>query len=266
MKKQGVNGIKAVLDAGGGSLHFNRLDLSLLNAVAGESRAQNLPIVLHTGDSQDVADGLKAGVNGIEHGSFRDAIPDELLAGMKRGEVAYDPTLSVVEGFEHFARGDLSLLSRPLLMQAAPPKLLASTRKLVNSPEIRKMRERMAESGLSSEFGNSNLLRAWKSGVMLVAGSDAGNPLVMHGPTVQRELELWVQAGIPNDVALQAVTWNAARLLRADQRFGAIRKGLEATLVIVNGNPLTDIHALSSITTVILKGERVSRSTLFDEE
>jgi imidazolonepropionase-like amidohydrolase/ABC-type multidrug transport system permease subunit len=266
LKKQGVDGIKAVLESGGGSLHFNRLDLDLLNAIAEESRSQNLPIVLHTGDSQDVADGLKAGVNGIEHGSFRDAIPDELFAGMKRGQVTYDPTLSVVEGFEHFARGDLSLLTRPLLMQAAPPKLLASTRKLIDSQNMRKMRDRMAQSGLSSEFGAANLLRAWKSGVMLVTGSDAGNPLVLHGPTVQRELELWVQAGIPNDVALQAATWNAARLLRADHRFGAIRKGLEATLVIVDGNPLTDIHAMSSITTVILKGERVGRAALFDEE
>ena len=100
----------------------------------------------------------------------------------------------------------------------------------------------------------------------LAVGSSAGSPLVFHGPTVQRELELWVEAGIPNDVALQAATWNAAKLLRADQKFGAIRKGLEATLVIVEGNPLTDIHALSTISSVILKGERVSRSTLFEEE
>jgi imidazolonepropionase-like amidohydrolase len=102
--------------------------------------------------------------------------------------------------------------------------------------------------------------------VTLVTGSDAGSPLVLHGPTLQRELELWVEAGVPNGVALQAATWNAARLLRADRRFGAIRAGMEATLVIVDGNPLTDIRAMSAITSVILKGERVSRSTLFEEE
>jgi imidazolonepropionase-like amidohydrolase len=75
-----------------------------------------------------------------------------------------------------------------------------------------------------------------------------------------------VQAGIPNEVALQAATWNAAKLLRAETRFGAIHKGLEATLVIVDGNPLVDIRALSAITSVILKGERIARSSLFEEE
>jgi imidazolonepropionase-like amidohydrolase len=222
--------------------------------------------VVHTGDSQDVADGLKAGVNGIEHGSFRDAIPDASFAIMRRAHVTYDPTLSVVEGFQRFAQGDLSSLNRPLVQQSSPPKLLASTRKLIDSPENLKIRERVAQYPIGREFGKSNLLRAWQAGVMLVTGSDAGNPLVLHGPTVQRELELWVEAGIPNDVALQAATWNAAKLLRADNRFGAIRKGLEATLVIVDGNPLTDIRAISSITSVILKGERVGRSTLLEED
>ena len=56
------------------------------------------------------------------------------------------------------------------------------------------------------------------------------------------------------------------KLLGADQRFGAIHKGLDATMVIVEGNPLTDIHAMSSISSVIFKGERISRSTLFEEE
>ena len=55
----------------------------------------------------------------------------------------------------------------------------------------------------------------------LVTGSDAGNMLVFHGPTVHRELQLWVEAGIPPAVALQAATLNAARLLRAAQRIGS---------------------------------------------
>ncbi len=266
LKKQGVDGIKAVLEAGSGNLHFNRLDLGLLNAIAAESRAVNLPIVVHTGDSQDVADALRAGVNGIEHGSFRDEIPQATFEAMKQGAVAYDPTLSVIEGFQHFANGDLSILSRPLILQTAPPGLLAGTRKHMNSPEAVKTRERIKQYPISSEFGKSNLLRAWKSGVMLVTGTDAGNPLVLHGPTVQRELELWVDAGIPADVALRAATANAARLLRAENRFGTIKKGLDATLVIVEGNPLADIRAMSSISSVILKGERVYRSGLFDED
>jgi imidazolonepropionase-like amidohydrolase/ABC-type multidrug transport system permease subunit len=266
LSQQGVDGIKAVLEAGAGSLHFNRLDLKLLNAIAAESRARKLPVVVHTGDSQDIADALSAGVNGIEHGSYRDRTPDALFAAMKQAGVTYDPTLSVAEAFEQFAKGDLSLLSRPLVLEAAPPALLAGTRKMIGSEEMAKYREKIGQFPMSLDTGKANLVRAWKSGVTLVAGSDAGNNLVVHGPTIQHELELWVQAGIPNDVALQAATRNAARLLRADRRLGSIRKGREATLLIVEGNPLTDIHAISSISSVIFKGERVSRSGLFDQE
>jgi len=115
-------------------------------------------------------------------------------------------------------------------------------------------------------LGKSNLLRAYKAGVMLVTGSDAGNLLVIHGPTVQRELELWVNAGIPARDALQAATYNAARLLGAQDRIGAIRKGLDADLLIVDGNPLDDIQVTERISMVIFKGERVDRSELFDQK
>ena len=88
----------------------------------------------------------------------------------------------------------------------------------------------------------------------------------MHGPTVQHEIELWVAAGIPVDVALQAATSNAAKLLRADNRIGTLEKGKEASLVVVDGNPLQDVRALSSISVVMMKGERVVRSELFEQK
>ena len=100
----------------------------------------------------------------------------------------------------------------------------------------------------------------------IVTGSDAGNFLVMHGATVQHEIELWVAAGIPAEVALQAATNNAARLLRADSHIGTIEKGKDATLLIVDGNPLQDVRSLSAISAVFLKGERVGRTQLFEQK
>jgi imidazolonepropionase-like amidohydrolase len=83
---------------------------------------------------------------------------------------------------------------------------------------------------------------------------------------VQREIELWVAAGIPINVAVQAATSNAAKLLRIDGRVGTIEKGKEATLLVVDGNPLQDVHALSSISVVLMKGERVARADLFEQK
>jgi imidazolonepropionase-like amidohydrolase len=116
------------------------------------------------------------------------------------------------------------------------------------------------------EQGKANLLRAWKAGVPLAMGTDAGNPMVFHGPALHHELQLWVQAGIPADVALQAATSNAAKLLRTAARIGSIRAGMAANLLLVDGNPLQDIAATERISLVIYEGERIGRSGLFDQK
>jgi imidazolonepropionase-like amidohydrolase len=258
-----VDGIKAVLDAGAGGAVYNRLDPQLLVAIGARARADHLSLVVHTGDDRDVEDALHAGVNGIEHGSFRQRIPDADFEAMAKSGVTYDPTLSVAEAFPEFAAGNLELLNRSLVQQVVPAKLLAGTRRMIESPEATRMRKAIGQYPVDMDIARDNLLRAWKAGVTLVAGSDAGNMLVFHGPTVQRELELWVDVGIPAQVALQAATLNAAAALRADSRFGSIEKGREATLLVVDGNPLIDIKALEAISFVMLKGERVNRGELF---
>jgi imidazolonepropionase-like amidohydrolase len=76
---------------------------------------------------------------------------------------------------------------------------------------------------------------------------------------------LWVQAGVPAPVALQAATYNAALLLRAENRIGSIQKGNDADLLLVDGNPLEDINAIERISIVFFKGEHLNRSELLDQ-
>jgi imidazolonepropionase-like amidohydrolase/ABC-type multidrug transport system permease subunit len=261
-----IDAIKIILESGVPAYPFVRLDTSLLIAIASEARAKNLPVAIHTGNAADVADATKAGANSIEHGSFLDEISDETIAEMKAKGIALDPTLSVAEGFTNFGRGDTSLLKRSLVQQVSPKDLLSGTERAMTSAETAKVREGISHYPLSVDQGGKNLLKAWHAGVPLVTGSDAGNFLVLHGPTVQHEIELWVAAGIPVEVALQAATANAAKLLRADSRIGTVEKGKEATLLLVDGNPLQDVRALSSISTVFMKGERVARTELFEQK
>jgi imidazolonepropionase-like amidohydrolase/ABC-type multidrug transport system permease subunit len=266
LKQRGVDGIKAILEAGQSGFVFERMDVAILRAVAAEARAKALPIVVHTGDARDVADALDAGVNGIEHGSSRQEIPVALLNQMKTNGVTYDPTLSAWEGFTDVANGSMEPLERPLVLQAAPPGLIESSKKFLQSPDGLKMREGVKKYGVDLEIAKRNLVAAWQAGVTLVTGSDAGNPLVLHGPTIEREVELWVEAGLPPEVALQAATYNSARLLRASDRIGLVQEGREANLLLVDGNPLKDIKQIESVQTVFLKGEHISRSELFDQE
>jgi imidazolonepropionase-like amidohydrolase len=128
------------------------------------------------------------------------------------------------------------------------------------------MREQLKRYPIEMEIGKQNLIQAWRAGVLLVTGSDAGNPLTLHGPTIQRELELWVEAGIPPAIALEAATYNGARLLGTASHAGLVKEGYDANLILVDGNPLKEIKQMESIRTVILKGEQIGRSGLFDQE
>src|SRR5207253_10849884 len=106
-------------------------------------RQQKLPIVVHTGDSHDIGDALDAGVNGIEHGSVREKIPDALFARMQANAVAYDPTLTAVEGFLATINGTLDPLERPLVLQVAPFALIESSKNFLRSDAGSKMREQL---------------------------------------------------------------------------------------------------------------------------
>ncbi|MDQ6939366.1 MAG: amidohydrolase family protein [Verrucomicrobiota bacterium] len=263
---KGVDAIKGILEAGVPGYTFNRMNVGLLGAVVEEAHAKNLPVAVHTANALDVADAVKIGANSVEHGSFLEEIPDETIAAMKEKGTAFDPTLSVAEGFSNFAHGDTTLLKRSLVQQVTPKELLAGTETAATSEKMAGLREGILHYPMSVDIGAKNLLKAWHAGVTLVTGSDAGNFLVMHGPTMQHEIELWVAAGIPTEVALQAATLNAAKLLRADQRIGTVEEGKEATLLVVDGNPLQDVHALSAISFVMMKGERVNRNELFQQK
>jgi imidazolonepropionase-like amidohydrolase len=265
LKAEGVDCIKAILEAGAGGRVFKRMDTTLFDAVAEEAHKDDLPLAVHTGDVRDVTDALQAQATSIEHGSFREAIPDGLFDQMARQGTFYDPTLSVGEAFKDFAAGKADLLKRSLVQQVGPPELLRGTEEALASKDTEEIRNAFARYPIDMRIATDNLKRAYAHGVLPVTGSDAGNFLVIHGPTVQHELQLWVQAGIPPAVALQAATANAARLLRAEKQIGSIHPGNDADLLVVDGNPLEDISATERISLVVFKGERIDRTELFDQ-
>jgi imidazolonepropionase-like amidohydrolase len=184
---------------------------------------------------------------------------------MAQQGIAYDPTLSVAEAFNDLAAGKTDLLKRSLVQQVGPPELLTGTEEAMAKPEYEEMRKAIGKYPTDMAVAVDNLKRALDHHVMLVTGSDAGNYLVIHGPTVQHEMQLWVRAGISPAVALQAATLNAAQLLRAESHIGSIRPGNDADFLVVDGNPLEDITATERISLVVFKGERIERTELFNQ-
>jgi imidazolonepropionase-like amidohydrolase len=263
LKTAGVDCIKAVLESGNAGWGlFNHMDPAIYSAVVAEAQKDNLPTATHTGSAADVKEAADAGSNSIEHGSTVDSVPESTFALLKQKGLAYDPTLTVFEGVADVATGNADLLNRSLLQQVGPADLLSSTRNFVLK------QKKIPDSAFIPmlERSRQNLVAAYKAGVTLIAGSDAGNMLVIHGPTVQHELEMWVKAGIPPMVALQAATWNAAKILRAEDRIGSIQKGRDATFVLLDGDPLEDITNTERISRVMFRGESIDRSDLFDQE
>ena len=256
--KRGVDGVQVVLS--------NQVDLAALRAMIEQARALKLPLFVRTSDVHEVEEALSAGVNAVENGSVREKLAESLFAQMKTQGMAYIPGLTAVEGLTSLINGGQEPLERPLVLQAGPATLIDSTKKFLQSEKAAQLRVQLKLTPMSLDLGKENLAAAWKAGVLLVTGSGAGTPMTLHGPTIQREVELWVEAGVPPAVALQAATYNAARLLGASDRIGLIREGHDANLLLVDGNPLKEIKQLESIQTVILKGERISRSELFEQE
>jgi imidazolonepropionase-like amidohydrolase len=97
-----------------------------------------------------------------------------------------------------------------------------------------------------------------RAGVPILAGTDAntepGSPSpVAHGAALHDELELLTEAGLSTVDALRAATDLPAKHFRLPDR-GAIRPGLRADLVLVDGDPVADIRATRAIAGVWCAG------------
>ena len=141
------------------------------------------------------------------------------------------------------------LLERSLVQQVAIKGLLERTRPLLAK----------TPSGPGARVTISAADR-------VVAGSGSGQMFVIHGPGIHRELALLVQAGLSPTEALRAATGRAAEALGVAGRIGMLKPGMEADLLLLDGNPLRDITVTERISAVIFRGERVARSELFEQE
>jgi hypothetical protein len=114
------------------------------------------------------------------------------------------------------------------------------------------------------EFGESMRIVGlmYRAGVPILAGTDAMNPQCFPGFSIHDELALLVGAGLPPLAALQAATRNAAQFMGKLDLRGTIEPGKIADLVLLDKDPLADIHNTRAIEAIVLNGKLYARAAL----
>jgi imidazolonepropionase-like amidohydrolase len=101
-----------------------------------------------------------------------------------------------------------------------------------------------------------------RSGVGILAGTDTPNPYCFPGFGIHDELALLVKCGLTPRQALQAATINPARYFGWELKMGTVQVGKVADLVLLDANPLKDIHNTTKIAAVFVRGRQMDRAAL----
>jgi hypothetical protein len=102
--------------------------------------------------------------------------------------------------------------------------------------------------------------RFHRAGIQIVSGTDD-----VAGFAFQRELELYVKAGIPANEVLRIATWNGATYARVLFDRGSIERGKRADLILVDGDPTQDISAIRKVALVLQDGDAYYPAELYGE-
>jgi imidazolonepropionase-like amidohydrolase len=191
--------------------------LAELEIIVETAASSGRPTVAHASTAEGIRRAVLAGVSTIEHG---DGGTMEVFELMAEHGVALCPTLAAGYSIARYQGWRESV-------DPEPARLLAKRK---------------------------SFTKAVAAGVMICSGSDSG--VFRHGDNAL-ELELLVDYGLQPIQVLRAATTVNARVLGLEGTVGAIRPGLLADLVAVDGNPHQDISALRNVRLVIKGGEIV---------
>ncbi len=180
----------------------------------------------------------------------------DFIALLAAERVTVDPTLQLFENLILDRAGEMATAYRPIA-QRLPPVVrrgLLEGGLPVSGPE----QQARFEASFAAMLRMLKLLHA--AGVPIVAGTDS-----LGGFALMRELELYVQAGIPAAEVLQMATLGAARASGMGDRLGSIAPGKLADFILVDGDPSADPGALRNLRLVVKDGLLLDPEALWRE-
>jgi imidazolonepropionase-like amidohydrolase len=200
-----------------------------LAAVIDESHRNGIPITAHATYNDCIERVARFGIDCVEHGGSMTDATIELLLSKK---------IPIVTTFA------------PVVMQSQP-----EVAKKFNIPDWKLLERQKAVANPARYEG---IVKAAKAGVVIGFGTDAGSPAVGHG-VIAPEMKFMVKLGVVADnyAALRSATSVAAQISRLGDRLGTLEAGKLADVVVVAGNPLEDLDALTQVSRTYVAGKRL---------
>ncbi|MGH3622137.1 MAG: amidohydrolase family protein, partial [Sciscionella sp.] len=202
---------------GGANMWESQFDAAQLRVIVEEAARHGLPVAAHAHGTEAIVASVAAGVHTVEHCTW--------MAGPGQQERREDVALEM----------------------AARNIAVCST----SSSNWRMMVERMGEEVASRVYGRLSWMDSL--GVPLLTGTDAGLRGSVFDDFVGA-LELYEWLGFGNDRIVELATVGSARALGLGEETGQLAEGFCADLLVVDGDPLTDLTALRDIRLVLAAG------------
>ena len=249
--KEGADYIKLLIDDGTALGHAGpSLTEDMARAVVEAGHAHGKMVVAHATSLDGMAQAIRAGVDGLVHIFFDQPPTDQIIAQAVDAGVFVTPTLSTVGSLASDIDGShLAADGRASALIPAGWKENLCQCWHLGSPG-------------SVQHALDATRRLHEAGVDVLAGTDAaciGIFGTAHGISLHGELQLLVRAGLSPVEALRAATSMPARRFGLGDR-GRIAPGLQADLVLVDGDPASDIAATLSISKVWRRGTQLDRA------
>jgi imidazolonepropionase-like amidohydrolase len=227
----------------------------LVRAAAEEAAAHGLRLIVHATGLWEAKDAIRAGADLLVHSVWAGPVDDEFVTLARESGVIYTPSITVLEGYLHAARGTVDGSLYPLdCADERSRSLVASAPSTERVPPGRLSPESARATQQRMEIARQNAKRLHDAGVAITVGTDAGNPGTLHGPSIYREMELLQEAGLdPMDI-LVAATMVGARAMGRDAELGTVERGKLADLVALDADPTQDIANVRSVRWVMKGG------------
>ncbi len=229
-----------------------QLDAPTLTALVAEAHARDLRAVVHIGDEEDALAAVRAGADLLAHGVWRGGLSDAGLAELAASGIPVIPTLYGFMATQQLGAGTW----QPTELDRALGWGDASD--AIAGPAGLEFRTYDALSSFVDSIDADMpavTRRMHDAGVPILVGTDAPLPAVWPGSGFHRELLALQDAGIPAPQVLLGATARPADWLGRD--LGRITRGAPADLVLVEGDPTTDVAAAGDIVEVWRMGRRI---------